>query len=191
MKNNLIKNYGEEKATKRLAFLWAFIERLGLMMEQVAGIMQITPQALYRIKRIDDIRLRRLEDFFKYLGYAVDISLKQNPYAKDEPPVRLGDWYIYFERGQLQFLCQALGTGRITMEMLSTALGLSSNSIRHTFKVNDIDFSKLCKIADTFGMSITITIKPIVGKERHASIPGSRLIVSASFQDTYDNMPII
>ena len=77
------------------------------------------------------------------------------------------------------------------MEMLSTALGLSSNSIRHSFKVNDIDFSKLCKIADTFGMSIIVSVKPIVEKERHTFIPGSRLIISASFQDTYDNMPII
>lgn len=67
MKTNLIKNNGEEKATKRLAFLWVFIERLGLMMEQVAGIMQITPQALFRIKRIDDIRIRRLEEFFGHL----------------------------------------------------------------------------------------------------------------------------
>ena len=191
MKNNLIKNYGEEKATKRLAFLWAFIERLGLMMEQVAGIMQITPQALFRIKRIDDIRIRRLEEFFKYLGYFFDICLKQNPYAKDEPPVRLGEWYIYFERGQLQFLCQALGTARITMEMLTAALGLSSNSVRHSFKVNDIDLSRLCKIADTFGMSIIITLKPILEKKRQAAIPGSRLIISASFQDTYDNIPII
>lgn len=191
MKNNLIKNYGVEKATKRLAFLWAFIERLGLMMEQVAGIMQITPQALFRIKRIDDIRIRRLEEFFKYLGYSFDICLKQNPYAKYEPPVRLGEWYIYFERGQLQFLCRALGTARITMEMLTAALGLSSNSIRHSFKVNDIDLSRLCKIADTFGMSIIITLKPILEKKRQAAIPGSRLIISASFQDTYDNIPII
>ena len=191
MKNNLIKNSGEEKATKRLAFLWAFIERLGLMMEQVAGIMQITPQALFRIKRIDDIRIRRLEELFKYLGYSFDICLKQNPYAKKEPPVRLGEWYIYFERGQLQFLCQALGTARITMEMLTAALGLSSNSVRHSFKVNDIDLSRLCKIADTFGMSIIITLKPILEKKRQAAIPGSRLIISASFQDTYDNIPII
>ena len=191
MKNNLIKNSGNEKETKRLAFLWAFIERLGLMMEQVAGIMQISPQALFRIKRIDDIRIRRLEDFFKFLGYSFDICLKQNPYAKDEPPVRLGEWYIYFERGQLQFLCQALGTARITMEMLTAALGLSSNSIRHSFKVNDIDLSRLCKIADTFGMSIIITLKPILEKKRQAAIPGSRLIISASFQDTYDNIPII
>jgi len=191
MKNNLIKNYGVEKATKCLAFLWAFIERLGLMMEQVAGIMQITPQALFRIKRIDDIRIRRLEEFFKYLGYSFDICLKQNPYAKDEPPVRLGEWYIYFERGQLRFLCRALGTARITMEMLTAALGLSSNSIRHSFKVNDIDLSRLCKIADTFGMSIIITLKPILEKKRQAAIPGSRLIISASFRDTYDNIPII
>lgn len=188
MKNNL---NNEEEAPKRLAFLWAFVERLGLMMGQVASIMHITPQALFRIKRVDDIRIRRLEEFFNYLGYSFDICIKQNPYTYDEPPVRLGEWFIYYDRGQLQFLCRALGARRITMGMLSKALGLSSNTIRHSFRVNDIDFSRLCKIADTFGLSIIVTIKPIVEKERHVEIPGSRLIISASFQDTYDNMPII
>ena len=175
----------------RLKFFWIFIQRIGLTMNEVACIMGITPQSLFRLKRLDDIKLSRLRLFLENIGYTLEVSLKHNPYAKDDSPARLGGWYIYHDRGQLQFLCEALGSSGITMEMLCEGLGFTSTPIHHSFKTNDISFSRLCKIADTFGMSVIVRIRPMENKVKLHSIPGSRLIASISFKEMYENDPII
>jgi hypothetical protein len=174
----------------RLSFLWLFIQRMSLTGKQVAQIFGFTEQALYRVKRMDDIHLSKLISFFAALGFSFDIRMTNNPYTKEEMPVRQGCWYRYAERGQLPFLCDALGTSGVTMEMLSAALNLSPTAIRHSFKTNDIPFSRICKIASLFGMSVVIEIRPIPSKSKQPILPGSRLISSITFTELYKNQSL-
>ena len=150
----------------RLKFLRDFMNTCGDSAADIARVIGLTRAGISHWFIHDDCKLSYCETYINNRGYELSIELKtatvspdgmvsinivKDPLAQEETGCR-----------RVRFLQTALAKQGISKVRVAKDLGMKANSVRHWFAVDDIYVSYIFKIAELYGLKVSIDIKPKV-----------------------------
>lgn len=166
-KNNLVLSKEVENgqaAEPKLKFLSEFMMLCGECSADIARATGLTRGGVSHWFSSDDCKLSYCEQYINLKGYDLVISLKKQSVNPNSAVS------INIERKtpepddtscrRLLFLLAAMAKNGITKVQMAKDLDLKYNTVRHWFIVDDIYISHIFRIANLYGLQISIDIKP-------------------------------
>ena len=133
-----------------LKFLKEFMATCGDSAAEIARMVGLTRAGVSHWFIHDDCKLSYCENYINSKGYDLAIELKGATVSPDAGCRRV------------RFLQTALAKQGISKVRVAKDLGMKANSVRHWFAVDDIYVSYIFKIAELYGLKVSIDIKPKV-----------------------------
>ena len=149
-----------------LKFLKEFMITCGDNAAEIARVVGLSRAGVSHWFIHDDCKLSYCENYINNRGYDLAIELKgatvspegtvsinivKDPLAPEESGCR-----------RVRFLQTALAQHGISKVQVAKDLGIKANSVRHWFAVDDIYVSYIFRIAELYGLKVSIDIKPKV-----------------------------
>lgn len=148
---------------KYMQFVYSFILQSGLSMNEAAAKGGITRQTIYHWFDTDDAKISSVEKFIADCGYKVEFCLKKESDMVGDALVTINPRVSATPKseGRLAFLDDALDRYGIMRKEAAQKLGLSYNALYFWFQHDDVFMSYIYRIAENYGLKLSIRIDPM------------------------------
>ena len=154
---------------ENLEFLRAFMVGHGLSIEEVAGQVGVTRQALYSWFRCDDAKISAIENLFDVLGFRVSFGIKTSArhgkalVIEDPkgyvPTSAAEDNSVQSRCKRLAFMNKAMKARSLSQGRVAEAVGRTNVAVFSWFKQDDCLVSYAYKVAELCEAELVVGIE--------------------------------
>lgn len=144
------------ESEKKLQFLLSLMESKGVGKHELARMMGVSPQNVFTYFKRDDMKLSYAQEVASKLGYDLSFRLESEDAPLRNVIVDIEGLVGKDGLQRLAFLRIAMSQYGIERKKLAEQLGLNYTGVNRWFKVDDIAFSYIYKIAELYGLKVRI-----------------------------------
>lgn len=138
------------------AFLRNVILSSGVTIQDLAKRINLTTTSVHHWFQCDDIRLSKVIQVARVLGYDLQVSIDKKPYqlGKSEPSYFSFNEMEKLSLKNLYFLKHAIKESGITKYELAARLGITKEAITYWYVADDITLRRLTACANILGRDL-------------------------------------